>query len=180
LGQLVGLQLLHTPWLHPAAAQVWHASPPAPQAASASPGKQRLSAQHPAAQLLPSHTQAPPTQCWPAEQGAPAPQAQAPSAEQPSLSRASQATHAAPAGPQVARARGWQMPPAQHPAGHEVTLQAAAPSRRQRAEQPSPERVLPSSHSSISGRSTPSPQMAGAPRVSVTSTSSARRTTTAL
>jgi hypothetical protein len=180
LAQLIGLQLLHTPrLLQPPVAQVWHASPPAPQATSVLPGRHRLPSQHPAAQLVPSQTQAPPTQRWPAWHASPAPQAQAPPAEQPLLDEVSHDTHAIPPLPHDPRDRVVQVAPAQQPSGQEVAVQAPAPSTRQTAEQPSPDAVLPSSHSSSGDRRIPSPQIAGVPRVRVALTISPRRTATA-
>ena len=73
--------------------------------------------------------------------------------------------------PHVASLGVEQTPVAQQPPGQVVALHASAPSRRQVDEQPSPDVVLPSSHSSMPARTTPSPQIAGAPSVSVTVTS---------
>jgi hypothetical protein len=53
-----------------------------------------------------------------------------------------------------------------------AALHALLPSRSQVAEQPSPETLLPSSHASMPSRTTWSPQMAGAPSVELTATSS--------
>ena len=78
---------------------------------------------------------------------------------------------AAPLVPQAAALGVVQTPVAQHPLGQVVALHASAPSRRQVDEQPSPDVVLPSSHSSMPERTTPSPQIAGSPSVSVTLTS---------
>ena len=150
-----------------------------PHAVSALPARHRAPEQHPSGQLVPSHRQAPPTQRWPSWQGAPLPQAHPPSAEQLSLERALQITHGAPAFPQAAAPGTVQAPVAQQPFGQVAPLQAAAPSRRHSGEQPSLARVLPSSHSSIPSRTTPSPQIAGAPSVSVIPTSCPLRTTTA-
>jgi hypothetical protein len=127
-GQLPGLQLSQTPWVQPPTAQVWHASPPAPQAASLLPGRQVPPEQQPLLQLVPSHTQAPSRQRWPLAQVAPAPQVQVPSAEQPSASNASQVTQAAPGAPQASAARRLQVPPAQQPPGQVVASQATVPS----------------------------------------------------
>jgi hypothetical protein len=174
------LQLLQTPWLlQPPLAQVWQASPPAPQATSVFPARHRLPSQHPAAQLLPSQMHAPPMQCWPALQLSPAPQAQVPLAAQPSLNVGSQVTHAAPAVPHDATEGDTHTPVAQQPLGQVTAVQALAPSRRQPAEQPSPDTTLPSSHSSIPPRRCPSPQIAGSPSVKVSFTSWPARTTTA-
>ena len=150
---MLGLQLLHTPLLQPPPAQVWQASPPAPQAASVSPAWHRPPAQQPWGQLMPSQTQAPPRQRCPLAQVAPVPQAQLPAAEQPSALAGSQLTQAAPDLPQASRARALHAPPAQQPSGHEVALQAVLPSTRHSGEQPSPATRLPSSHSSMSSRS---------------------------
>jgi hypothetical protein len=179
LAQLVGLQLLQPPWLQPPPAQVWQASPPAPQAASVSPGWQVLPAQQPPGQLVPSQTQAPPTQRCPLAQGAPAPQAQLPAAEQLSARTGSQGTQATPALPQASRVGALHAPAAQQPSAHDAASQAVLPSIRQSGEQPSPATRLPSSHSSMPSRTTWSPQIAGCPSVRVTLTSSPRRSTTA-
>ena len=96
---------------------------------------------------------------------------QVPSAAQLSLISGSHARQAAPALPQVAALGVVQTPVAQHPLGQVEALHAAAPSRWQLDEQPSPDVVLPSSHSSMPDRTTPSPQIAGSPSVSETATS---------
>jgi hypothetical protein len=168
---LLGLQLLHTPLLQPPVAHDWQPSPPLPHAVSALPGMQTLPLQQPLAQLVPSQVQAPATQCWPARQAAPGPQPQVPSAAQPSLINGSHARQAAPAVPQVAALGVVQTPVAQQPLGQVEALHAFAPSRRQVDEQPSSDVVLPSSHSSMPERTTPSPQIAGSPSVSETPTS---------
>ena len=168
---MLGLQLLHTPWPHPPVAHDWQASPPVPHAVSAVPGMHTLPLQQPLAQLVPSHVQAPATQCWPARHAAPGPQEHPPPAEQPSLVTASHLRQAAPLLPQAVALGVVHTPVAQHPAGQVVALHASAPSRRQVAEQPSPDVVLPSSHSSIPVRMTPSPQIAASPSVSVSSAS---------
>lgn len=164
---MFGLQLVHTPRPQPPVAHDWQVSPPLPHAVSTVPGKQTLPLQQPPVQLVPSQVQAPATQCWPARHAAPGPQEQAPPAAQPSLVTGSHLRQAAPPLPQVVALGVVQAPVAQHPLGQVVVLHAAAPSRRQVDEQPSPEVVLPSSHSSIPVRTTPSPQIAGSPRVSV-------------
>ena len=162
----MGLQLLQTPWLHPPVAHDWQPSPPLPHAVSAVPGMHTLPLQQPLAQLVPSQVQAPATQCWPARQAAPGPHPQVPSAPQESLVTGSHARQAAPPVPQVAALGVEHTPVAQQPLGQVVALHASAPSRWQVAEQPSPDVVLPSSHSSMPLRTTPSPQIAGAPSVS--------------
>lgn len=168
---MFGLQLLQTPWPHPPVAHDWQVSPPVPHAVSAVPGRHTLPLQQPLAQLVPSQVQAPATQCWPARQVAPGPQEHAPLAAQPSLVTGSHLRQAAPPLPQAAAPGVVQTPVAQHPLGQVVALHASAPSRRQLDEQPSPDVVLPSSHSSIPVRTTPSPQIAGSPSVSVSSAS---------
>jgi hypothetical protein len=169
-GQFVALQLLHTPPEQTPSAQGWQAWPPTPQASSALPGRHVFPEQHPFGHEVPSHTQRPLRQRWLGPQDAPSPHAQLPSAAQPSALDGSQATQDAPATPQVASVRGLQAPSAQQPSGHEVASQPGTGSIWHVGEQPSPGRVLPSSHVSIGARTTPSPQMAGAPRVSVTLT----------
>jgi len=168
---LLGLQLLQTPLLHPPVAHDWQLRPPRPHAVSALPGMQRLPLQHPLAQPVPSQVQAPPTQCWPARHAAPAPQPQVPSAPQLSLVMGSHARQAAPEVPHWAAVGVVHRPVAQHPLGQVEALHASAPSRRHVDEQPSPDVVLPSSHSSMPERTTPSPQIAGSPSVSETLTS---------
>jgi hypothetical protein len=110
---------------------------------------------------------------------APAPQAQLPSTPQLSPEGMPQVTHAAPALPHAAMEGAVHTAPAQQPAGQEAAVQAPAPSTRQSSEHPSPETVLPSSHSSIGSRRMPSPQIAGGPRVKVAFTSCPRCTATA-
>jgi hypothetical protein len=166
LGQLVGLQVPQIPFVQPAPEQLWQARPPLPQALSSLPSWQAPPAQHPFGHDVPSQTQAPATQCSPAPHGAPLPHWQVPVAEQLSVVVGSQATQATPPTPQVARPRGTHTPVAQHPAGHEVASHFADISRRHVAEQPSPDFVFPSSQSSSGARTTPSPQIAGAPSVS--------------
>ena len=167
-----------TPLVQPPTAHIWQARPPPPQAASALPGRQVVPEQQPVLQLVPSHTQAPFWQRWPLAQGAPAPQTQVPAAEQPSAASASQTLHAAPGAPHAAAARGLHVPPAQQPPAQVVTLHVTTASRWQVSEQPSPENVLPSSQSSKPSRTTPSPQIAGAPSVRVRGTSSPATATT--
>jgi hypothetical protein len=179
LGQFVGLQLLHTPPAQTPSAQGWQAWPPTPQASSALPGRQVSPEQQPFGHEVPSHRQRPPMQRVLGPQDGPAPQAQLPSAEQPSALEGSQATQAFPATPQVAVVRALQTPSAQQPSGHEVASQAGVGSIWHVAEHPSPDMVLPSSHVSIGARTTPSPQIAGAPRVRVTLTIAPRIKTTA-
>ena len=163
--------MLQAPWLHPPVAHDWQLSPPEPHAVSALPGMQTLPEQQPLAQLVPSHVQAPATQCWPARHIGPGPQAQVPSAAQLSLVTGSHARQAAPPVPQVAAMGVEQTPVAQQPLGQVAALHAAAPSWRQVDEQPSSDVVLPSSHSSMPERTTPSPQMAASPSVIETLTS---------
>jgi hypothetical protein len=86
--------------------------------------------------------------------------------EQESAVFGSQAVQVAPAAPQAAAVRAWQTPAAQHPLEHDVASHTVAGSIRQVAEQPSPETVFPSSHSSIGLRRRASPQIAGAPSIS--------------
>jgi hypothetical protein len=134
--------------------------------------------QQPFGHDCPSQTHAPSAQRWPVAQEGPEPQVQPPLAEQPSLAAGSHAVQAAPPVPQVCAVRGRHSWPAQQPLGQVVASQCVAVSVRQVAEQPSPDRVFPSSHSSIGARTRLSPQIAGAPRVSVTATSCAALITT--
>ena len=175
---MAGLQLLHPPRLQPPPAQVWQASPPAPQAPSVSPAWQVSPAQQPFGQLVPSQIQAPPLHRCPLAQGAPIPQAQLPASEQLSARTGSQVRQATPAVPQASRAGVLHTPAAQQPLAHDAASQAVLLSPRQSGEQPSPATRLPSSHSSIPSRTTWSPQIAGWPRVTVTPTSAPVRSTT--
>ena len=65
---------------------------------------------------------------------------------------------------------GRQVVPSQQPLGQLRASQVGGPSRRQVSEQPSPDRVLPSSQFSTGARTCPSPQMAGGPRTTLEST----------
>jgi hypothetical protein len=109
--------------MQPPVGHDWQVSPPVPHAPSLVPGWQTPFAQQPDAHETPSHTQAPPTQCSPAPQAAAVPHWQLPFAEQPSAAMGSHTTQAAPPAPQLLRARARQVPPEQHPPGHEVASQ---------------------------------------------------------
>jgi hypothetical protein len=178
LGQVVALQLVQIPSAQGPPAQAWQASPPFPHAASAFPDRQDVPEQQPPGQEAPSQMQAPPAQCWPAAHGARVPQTQPPAVEQASAASASHVTHAAPAIPQLVVMRGLQNPLAQQPSGHKLGSHEPVSSRHD-DEQPSPEKALPSSHSSMPDRTLVSPQMAGSPRVSAALTSSPIFTTMA-
>jgi len=84
--------------------------------------------QHPLGHEAPLQAQTPSTHAVPLAQAAPVPHRHCPAVEQVSAEISSHAAHAAPPLPQVARARGWQRPPAQHPSGQLVALQLPAPS----------------------------------------------------
>jgi hypothetical protein len=178
-GQFAGLQLLHTPPEQTPSAQLWQTWPTTPQASSALPGRHVSPEQQPFGHEAPSQPQRPLMQRWLGPQDGPAPHAQLPSAAQPSALDGSQATQAAPATPQVASVRVSHTPAAQQPSGHELASQPAGGSIWHVGEHPSPAVVLPSSHASIGARTTPSPQMAGAPRVRVALTIVPRTNATA-
>ena len=97
------------------------AAPPAPQVLALG-ALQVVPEQQPFGQEVASHTQAPPTQRWPAPHAAPGPQWQPPPM-QLSAFVASQAVHAPPAAPQVARLAGLQVVPEQQPPGQLVASQ---------------------------------------------------------
>lgn len=75
---------------------------------------------------VPSHTQAPATQCCPASHAAPEPQRQIPAA-QPSAVIGSHASQAAPIAPHVANETGAHTSPAQQPLAHDVASQPQRP-----------------------------------------------------
>ncbi len=108
--------------------QAWQAAPPAPHDETVVPERHvppTAPAQQPE-QDVESHTQTPPAQRWPAEQGAPPPHWQAPLAEQFSAKLGSQATHAAPPVPQLDNDGVLQVEPEQHPLAHVLALHALA------------------------------------------------------
>jgi hypothetical protein len=70
---------------------------------------------------------APPTHDDPIGHVGPVPHVHVPAAEQPSLRVELQVVHTAPAVPHEAVLAGLQMPPAQHPDGHDVALQTQEP-----------------------------------------------------
>ena len=172
------MQPLQTPFVQVPGVQFWQARPPLPHEALVSPATQAPPAQQPPGQLTPSHTHAPSRQRWPALHAAPAPHTHAPAAEQASAARGSHAAQAPPGAPQWVSARCRQKPPAQQPPGQEEAPQAPGVSVWHASEHPSPDAALPSSHSSSPSRTVLSPQMAGAPSVSVTFSSLARSTRT--
>jgi hypothetical protein len=93
------------------------------------PAWQVFPAQHPA-QVTPSHTQAPPTQCCPAAHAAPLPQRQAPAVEQPSAVSALHTAQAPPLAPQLPNSRGLHVVAAQQPPAQEVASQTQPPLRQ--------------------------------------------------
>ena len=123
--QLVELHPLHAPFAQLFPVQFAQATPAFPQAFFCWPGWQLVPEQHPA-QVTPSHTQAPPTQCCPGEHMALAPHRQAPALEQPSAAR-SHALQAPPFAPQVENDRGSHVVPEQQPSAQEVGVQTHAP-----------------------------------------------------
>lgn len=122
----VVLQPAHAPPTHATPTpQLAHAAPPAPHAAAVLPDWHVFPAQQPLHELE-SHTQAPPTQCWPVAQGPFAPQLQRP-ASQRSLIAGSQARHCCPGAAHAIPLVGVQTLPAQHPLGHDVASHTHAP-----------------------------------------------------
>ncbi len=104
-----------------------HALPPGPHAAVVSPSWHALPWQQPVGQLVPSHTQLPPTQRWPAAHGAFAPQRHAPFAHV-SACVALHTRQLAPAAPQPpAVLPGWQAPSRQQPLGQLVASHTQLP-----------------------------------------------------
>ena len=112
--------------------QLAQATPFFPHLLFAVPGRQVVAlAQHPVAQPAALQTQIPPTHDRPVAHGTPAtPHWQRPDDMQPSAVTGSQAAHAAPGAPQVARARAVQAPAEQHPVGQEAASQTQAPAEQ--------------------------------------------------
>jgi hypothetical protein len=90
---------------------------------------QLLEMQQPLGQVVPLHTQAPPTQSAPAPQSPELPHRQRPLVQAFEVA-ALHATQAAPPLPQVAKVEVVHWPPAQHPLGQEVPSQTQAPPRQ--------------------------------------------------
>jgi len=103
------------------APQVWQAAPPEPHAVGVG-ARHASPEQQPFGHDTPSHTQLPPTQCWPAAHGAAPPHAQAP-ATQPSAAIGSQAKQVVPPAPHAPADGAMQAEPMQQPLAHEVALQ---------------------------------------------------------
>jgi hypothetical protein len=105
--------------------QAVHAAAFVPQAERAGGEVQVVPEQQPLAQLVTSHTQLPPMQCWPAAQAAFAPHLQAPPAHE-SARTGSHALHCAPVAPHwVAVVAVTQVEPLQQPVGQVVDVQPA-------------------------------------------------------
>lgn len=127
VGQVVRLQLVHTPDAHVPALHALHAAPPVPQALGEVPAKHVLPWQQPAHEVV-SQTQVPATQRWPVAQAVPPPHEHAPADEQPSPRPLSvQSTQAAPLEPHVVAERAAHIVPEQQPEAHEVASHAHAP-----------------------------------------------------
>lgn len=124
--QLTAVQPLQMPLLQCSGVHDWQAPPPVPHAVSLVPARQTPSRQQPLHDSS-SHTQAPSEQRWPALHGACLPHWQVPVAEHESAVVSSQVTQSAPAMPQVARDRSWQMSSEQQPSAQVVALQTQAP-----------------------------------------------------
>lgn len=124
---VAALQPAHTPPAHASEpGHVVHAEPPAPHALGAVPGKHVVPLQQPPHDV-PSHTHAPPTQCWPAPHASPLPQRHAPPL-QVSARTGSHAAHDAPAVPHaLVVGTALQLVPAQQPVGHEVASHTQRP-----------------------------------------------------
>jgi hypothetical protein len=122
LAQVIALQSVQTPALHDPDGQAWQAAPAVPQALGSVPLWQLVPEQQPVGQELPSHTQAPATQCWPLAQRAPLPQAQAPPRHE-SATTGSQAKQTEPDEPHALADGVTQAEPLQQPLGHTPGLQ---------------------------------------------------------
>lgn len=105
---------------------VAHAEPAVPQVDSVR-ATHALPMQQPFGHDTSSQTHVPAAQCWPGAQTAPPPHWQAPAVEQVSARTPSQATQAAPFGPQVAAERGLQTEPVQQPVAQLATQPLHAP-----------------------------------------------------
>ena len=104
------------------------ASPALPHMPLEVPGRQTPPLpQHPLGHEMPSHMQAPLTQCLPAAQGAAVPHKQAPPVEQLSAPIGSQGTHVPPIVPQAAIDRGMHAPFAQQPSAQLAAEHTQAP-----------------------------------------------------
>jgi hypothetical protein len=109
---------------------VWHWLPPLPQAPSVLPVWQRPLAQHPVGQVVPSQTQAPLRQRWPATHAPFVPHMQTPAMEHESASSAGHAAHIVPGVAQAASERSVQPSGPQQPFGHDAASQMQAPFRQ--------------------------------------------------
>jgi hypothetical protein len=117
-------QPLQVPFMHVSPlGQLWHADPPLPQAPSMLPGWQRSAAsQQPVGQDVPSQTQVPFRQRWPAPHDVPLPHVHSP----PTQASAAPEAHAMqplPCAPQAESDGGVQVSwSSQQPSGHELAL----------------------------------------------------------
>jgi hypothetical protein len=129
LAQLPEPQPAHAWAVHALVPQEAQAAPPVPHWVCAVPARHwPVASQQPVAQLVASHTQAPPEQRCPTAHVAPLPQAQAPAVQRSDFE--SQAAHIAPAEPQLEAV--WlplamQVLPEQQPPGQEVALHTQLP-----------------------------------------------------
>ena len=108
------------------AGQVEQLDPPEPQAMLEPPGMQVVPEQQPVGHDVPSQTQAPFTQRWPAEHAGPVPQVHVPLLAQVSVVPP-QVLHVPPWLPHVVSVWASQMPPLQQPPGHDVALHVHVP-----------------------------------------------------
>ncbi len=115
----------HVPPVHVPAAHVWQAPPPLPHWAADVPSWHTSPTQHPL-QEMPSHTQLPATQRWPAAHEAPPPQLQRPLVH-PSDALGSHEAQAPPIAPQLVAAIAAHTSPSQQPDVQEVASQAQRP-----------------------------------------------------
>ena len=112
-----------------AASQGMQVPPSVPHAIGEGGDTQTPLAQQPLGHEARLQTQVPLRQMVPATQAGLLPQRHDPVAgSQLSAIAGAQAVHAAPATPQASSPRVWQIPPAQHPSGHERASQTQAPS----------------------------------------------------
>ncbi len=86
-----------------------------------------LPAQHPAGQVVASHTHAPSSHRCPVWHAAPPPQLHVPSGAHRSALAASHALHVAPGGAHVPAASAWHVAPSQQPLGHDVASHTHSP-----------------------------------------------------
>jgi hypothetical protein len=105
-----------------------HVPPPLPHAPCRLPASHISPLQHPVGQPTPSHTHAPPRQCWPDTHAWPVPHAHAPLSLQLSARTSLHAVQSLPPAPHVMKPGESQVPSAaQHPFGHDEALHLQTP-----------------------------------------------------